>query len=124
MVNEMNIWDILLGFVIGVLTGVVTDIIVKLLPIGENLRYTILFNWRKFTKWAHNVPIKVRYVNKTQNLENKSIDVETIVKKVEEVLHQNDFTLSGKLGNSVSATRLYGRSEIKITLSPSGTALK
>jgi len=118
-VNEMNIWDIVTGFLIGIATGVVVDIIVRLLPIGENLRYTLLFNWRKFTKWVHNVPIKVKYVNKTQNLESRKMDVETLVKNVEEVLYHNDFTLSGKLGNSVVATRLYGKSEIKVTLSPS-----
>jgi hypothetical protein len=115
----MNIWDIITGFLIGIATSVVVDIIVRLLPIGENLRYTLMFNWRKFTKWARNVPINVKYVNKTENLESRNINIETLMKNVEKVLGLNDFTLSGKLGNSIIATRLYGKSEIKLTLSPS-----
>lgn len=111
--------EIILAFIAGIITAVITDIIVKLLPIGENVRFRILFNWRKFTKWVHNVPIKVSYTIKTQNLENKSLDVESLIKTIEEKLHQNDFRLKGKLGNSLIFTRIFGRSEIQATLSPS-----
>lgn len=111
--------EIIIAFVVGVITGVITDIIVKLLPIGENVRFRILFNWRKFTKWARNVPIKVNYTIKTQNLENKNLDVESLMKTIEERLHRNSFRLKGKLGNSLILTRIFGRSEIQVTLSPS-----
>lgn len=111
--------EIIIAFIAGVLTAIITDIIVKLLPIGEDIRYRILFNWRKFTKWIHNVPIKVKYINKTPDLMNKNIDVESLTKKIEESLCQNDYKLKGRLGNSLTFSRIYGRSEITVTLSPS-----
>lgn len=108
-----------MAFILGIVVAVITDIIVKLLPIGENIRFKILFNWRKFTKWIHNTPIKAKYFNKTQNLENKKMPFDTAVNELEGILLSHDFLLKGKLGNSVSLSRLFGKTEINLSLTPS-----
>lgn len=117
--SESGIWDNVWVFILGIVVAVITDIIVRLLPIGENIRYSILFNWRKFTKWIRNAPIKAKYFNKTQNLENRKMSFDTAVDELQRILLQNDFVLKGKLGKSVSLSRFFGRTEINLTLSPS-----
>jgi hypothetical protein len=116
---SLDIWEIIISFLVGVVVGVATDIIVRLIDIGENVRYRALFGWRKFTKWARNAPIEAKYFNKTANIENRKLPFEKTMDELQRILVHHDFELKGRLGNSKILGRLYGRTEIKLTLTPS-----
>lgn len=115
----MTVVNFFLIFIGGIITAVITDVIVKILPISDDLRFRITYNLKKMYKMIRNVNIKAAYTIKTQNLENKRISTEILANTIKTLLIQNDFQFIGESGGSLRFIYSYGKTDVDVLLSPS-----
>jgi hypothetical protein len=107
------------GIFTGVIISLIVYFIVKLLPFEEDIRYKAIFYSRKILKILHDPKIKVVYVVKTQNLEEKKLKLDDAKKKILEELGRHGFIFKGELGNASIFNYILGKTEVEITLTPS-----
>jgi hypothetical protein len=63
--------------------------------------------------------VKVSYTVKTSNLEDKSMDLDTSKRTIDEKLVHDKFILKGERGDSTVFSFILGRTEVELTLTPS-----
>lgn len=109
------IWYIITYF-LGLLSDLLKDVILKILPFGDDLRFRIQYETKKIWKWIRDTHIKVVYTLKTEEMENPPED---LIDKVREKLIQDEFHFLEKLGNSLIFQLTYDKNEVDIRLNPS-----
>jgi len=108
-----------LPFIGGIISAILVDVIVKLLPISDDLRFRITYNLRKISKMIRNVPVRITYTIKTQSLESRKIPGEAFVNETKKRLLPNNFQFVGQSGASLTFKHFPGKTEVDITLIPS-----
>jgi hypothetical protein len=115
--------DIVLYYIWGIISGLIIsifkDVIVKVLPISDDLRFRITYNLRKFLKMIRNTSLEVVYTLKTQNLEDRRISREDFITQIKNELIQKGFKFVGTLGSSLILKDVSGETEMEVAFTPS-----
>jgi len=106
----------IIAFFVGLFSNLLKDVVLKILPFGENLRFKIQYEFKKFWKWVRDIPIEVVYTMKTKEIENPQEDLLDIIR---EKLIQDDFQFLEKSGNSLIFQLTYEENKVITKINPS-----
>lgn len=111
-----SIMSELWAFILGLFVSYISSILAKLLPIPDDLKFRLSYESKKILKWIRNVPIRITYTLKSQNLEIKRED---FLERIKDRLIQNNFHYSDLIGDTIIFHFTMGKTEAELRLTPS-----